>query len=335
MHANGEKLRVVVLGGGPSAEHEVSLKSAGAVFDALHPEKYEKMLATITKSGQWLIPGFWPMKEEEAATALAKVSDIVFIALHGEYGEDGTVQQLFERHGVRYTGSGPEASRLGMHKMLARDCFSKAGIAVPSGLSFSFDLYDRAPHDVVRTIAQLFQFPLITKPVSGGSSVGVCVVHAFSDLELSIHNVFHYAPYALVEELVSGVELSCGVLEGARGRVVPLLPTEIIPKKAEYFDYESKYSDGGAEEITPARVPKSIVRRAQEVAVSAHQTLGCRGYSRTDMIWNKTDNKLYALEINTLPGLTAVSILPRAAAASGIRFDELLDRIIASVKEKA
>lgn len=325
-----DKLRVLILGGGPSAEHDISLKSAQNIFENLHPDRYEPILATITKDGMWLIPSFLPMEAHDAVPLLRGIADIVFIALHGEYGEDGTLQSLFDRHHVRYTGSGVQASILGMHKTIARDCFRIGGLVVPRGFSFAYDVYERASGEIISAIANEFVFPVVVKPADRGSSIGVNVVHALSYLEPSIHQVFHYSPYVLTEEFVHGTELSCGVLETSRKRIMPLVPTEIIPKKNSFFDYDSKYSDDGALEITPARLPKSILRRVQDVAVSAHKILGCRGYSRTDMIWDSKSDKLNVLEINTLPGLTNTSILPKQAMAAGIRFSELLDLIISA-----
>ena len=317
-----------MLGGGPSAEHEISLKTAEQIYENLNPEKYEMHLATITHDGTWLVAPFLPMNADAACEKIKGIADIVFIALHGEYGEDGTVQKLFEKHDICYTGSGPEASFTGMHKILSRAHFRATGLNVPKSFGFNYQVYERAQNDILSVIANNFLFPVIAKPTDRGSSVGVSIVETISNLGQSIHNIFHYSPNAAAEEFIEGREITCGVIERRGGKIIQLLPTEIIPKKSLFFDYESKYSDGGAEEITPARIPKSVLLRAQETAVVAHKALGCRGYSRTDMIWNKNDGKFYVLEINTLPGLTQASIFPKAAIASGIRFSELLDRII-------
>lgn len=326
--STSEKLRVLVLGGGPSAEHEVSLNTALNIFDNLRPDRYKATLTTITKDGIWLIPSFLPMEAHQAVTLLHEIADVVFIALHGEFGEDGNLQSLFDRYHIRYTGSGVGASRDGIHKLIARDRLRVGGILVPSAYGFAYDVYERSRNEIVAIIAKNFTFPVVIKPVDCGSSVGVSIVHSLSHLEPGIHNVFHYSPYAMTEAFVSGIELSCGVLEMSGGKILPLLPTEIIPKKGTYFDYESKYSDSGAEEITPARIPKSVLSCTKEIAVSAHNILGCRGYSRTDMIWDKENDRLNVLEVNTLPGLTQTSLLPQQAFACGIRFSELLDIII-------
>ena len=329
-----EKLRVLVVGGGPSSEHEVSLHTAQNVFDNLRPDRYEATLATITKDGTWLIPSFLPMEMHEAMPLLRDITDVVFIALHGEFGENGQLQSLFDRYHVLYTGSGAEASRLGMHKIIARDRFRAAGIAVPPAMNFAYGVYERAHREILGAIASKFVFPVVVKPVDRGSSVGVSIAHALPYVEEGIHNVFHYSPHAMAEQFVPGTELSCGVLELHGGKLQSLIPTEIVPKKESFFGYDSKYSPDGSEEITPARVPKSVLRKAQDIAVTAHRMLGCRGYSRTDMIWDKQKDMLNILEINTLPGFTNTSIFPQQALVAGFRFSDVLDTIIASAFRK-
>lgn len=329
-----EKLRVLVVGGGPSSEHEVSLRTAQNIFENLRPDHYDATLATVTQDGIWLIPSFLPMETHEIAPMLRDIADVVFIALHGEFGENGQLQSLFDRYHVLYTGSGAEASRLGMHKIIARDRFRAAGITVSPAIHFAYGVYERAHREILDAIAKKFVFPVVVKPVDRGSSVGVSIAHALSHVEQSIHNVFHYSPYAMAEQFVPGVELSCGVLESRDGKIQTLIPTEIVPKKNSFFDYDSKYESGGAEEITPARVPKSIFKEAQRIALVAHQVIGCRGYSRTDMIWNKEKNIVNVLEINTLPGFTNTSIFPQEALAAGYRFADILDLIIASAFRK-
>ncbi|OGF74429.1 hypothetical protein A3J56_00500 [Candidatus Giovannonibacteria bacterium RIFCSPHIGHO2_02_FULL_46_20] len=328
-----KKLRVLVLGGGPSVEHEVSLRTAQMIYEHLDRALYEPRLATITKDGAWLIAPFPPLGEEEAVSKIKSVADIVFVALHGEYGEDGTVQRLFDKHGIRYTGSGPRASFVGMHKLLSRDRFRAAGLLVPQGIGISYTLYDRAQNDVVKLIARNFSFPVVAKPADRGSSIGVSIVHALSYIERGLHNVFHYSPLALTEAYIHGREIACGILEDENGNTAALPPTEIIPRKNIFFDYESKYADGGADEITPARVSLAIQARIQEAAIAAHRAIGCRGYSRADFIWRPETDQLFVLEINTLPGLTKASILPKEAQAAGISFPHLLDRIISSAIE--
>lgn len=327
-------MRVLVLGGGPSAEHEVSLRTAQMVFDNLDNAFYEPHLATITKEGKWLMPPFWPMDEAEAVSKLKDVADVVFLALHGEYGEDGHIQRILDLQRIPYTGSGTRASVWGMNKSLSRDRFRAAGLPVPRTFGFFYDTYQRAKDEILHILSIYFTFPIVAKPADRGSSVGVSVAHSLPHLEQSILNVFHYSPFALAEEYVWGIELACGVYENKAQVLVPLLPTEIIPQSNSFFDYNSKYSEGGAFEITPARIPDYVSFRAQDLALRAHTILGCKGYSRTDMIWDQSRGKIYLLEVNTLPGLTKESIFPKAAAAMGISFQELLDAIVNSAFTK-
>jgi len=325
-----KKLRVLVLGGGPSVEHDVSLRTAQMIYENLARTMYEPRLATITKNGMWLIAPFLPLGEEEAVSKIKSVADVVFIALHGEYGEDGTVQRLFDKHGICYTGSRAHASTLGMNKLIARDRFRAFGLFVPQGFGFAYDTFERRRREIISLATWYFGFPLVVKPVDRGSSVGVSLVTIPARFERAIHDVFHVSQYAIVEKYIDGRELSCGVLEEKIGTIRALPPTEIVPKKNNFFDYDSKYSEGGADEITPARVPFVVAARVKETAVAAHRAIGCRGYSRIDCIWHPETDQLYVLEINTLPGLTQASILPKEAEAAGISFSQLLDRIIHS-----
>ncbi|MEK9175081.1 MAG: hypothetical protein AAB795_00650, partial [Patescibacteria group bacterium] len=185
MHS--EKLRVLVLGGGPSSEHEVSLNTAKKIFENLRPDRYDVTLATITKDGTWLIPSFLPTETHQAVPLLHEIADIVFIALHGEFGEDGEIQSLFDRYHVRYTGSGVLASRDGMHKLITRDRLRVGGVSVPSAYGFAYDTYERSRDEIVAIIAKHFSFPVVVKPVDRGSSVGVSIVHSLGHLEAGIH----------------------------------------------------------------------------------------------------------------------------------------------------
>ncbi len=305
-----KKLRVLILGGGPSSEHEISLKTAKMVHKHLDRKKYQPMLASISRKGRWELP----------ISKIKSVADVVFIAMHGEFGEDGTVQKILDDIKLPYTGSGFRASALGMDKIRSRQIFKSAGMAVPKFID---------------------SFPVVVKPSDRGSSVGVSIVKKREDLNAAIKNAKKYSKNVMVEEFVHGAELTCGVLDDGKNNLTPLLPTEIVPKMGEFFDYASKYTESGSEEITPARVPPEILKECQDIALRAHIAVGCSGFSRTDMIWSKLDGlprgktgKIYVLEINTIPGLTRQSLLPKAAAASGISFPKLLDHIIKSALRK-
>lgn len=320
---SGKKLKVLVLGGGPSSEHEISLKTAETVHKYLDRKKYAPMLASISKIGHWALP----------VSKIHSVADLIFIAMHGEFGEDGGVQAILDAAGVPYTGSGVAASALGMDKVRSRELFRSQGLNVPEYFFFSAREYENRSK-ILAGIKNRFSFPLIVKPADRGSSVGVSIVRTAPTLVGALRNALKFSPKVIAEEFIDGVELTCGVLDDGKNNLTPLLPTEIVPKMGEFFDYTSKYSESGADEITPARVPPKILKEAQYIALRAHIAVGCSGFSRTDMIWNKGRKKIYILEINTIPGLTQQSLLPKAAQASGISFPKLLDFIIKSALTK-
>jgi len=331
------KIRVAVVRGGPSSEYEVSLKTGAMIFQYLNRKKYTPKLITISKSGKWPIT-FRKLKQN---------FDIVFNAMHGEYGEDGTVQTLLDKHKIPYTGSGVAASRDGMDKIASMKLFKRAGLAVPQTR-------------VVRTSAALesaarsFGFPVVVKPKGAGSSVGVSIVKRLSALARAFQKAVRRGS-VIVQQFIAGREVTCGVLEieggpaalpGSRNSTMlrakdtqsnfhylALPPTEIVPKGSSFFDYRAKYAKGGSDEITPARISKAETQKVQHAALLAHRAIRASGYSRSDFILqepttNNSKRKTWILEINTLPGLTAGSLLPKAARAAGISFPKLLELII-------
>lgn len=314
-----KKLRVAVLMGGPSQEHEVSLKSGEQVLKHLDSERYEKIRVLIAKTGEWEIP---PNK-------LRYYADVAFIALHGPYGEDGTVQDVLQSIGLPYTGTGPAESALAMNKFLTLRHLQEAGIKVPLTFLITKSDWQNKPLAVIQKIKHYVGYPLVIKPNNNGSSVGITIVGSEEKLTPAFNEAFHVSPAALIQQFVKGREVTCGVLDsGLKGSEFALLPTEIIPRVSHFFDYRAKYEEGGSDEITPPpKMPEHIIRRIQKLALMAHRLLGCRGFSRTDMILDKR-NELYFLETNTIPGLTPQSLLPKAALASGIPFPKLLDKLI-------
>jgi len=296
------KIRIAVLMGGPSAEHDISLKSGRMVLKYLDKKKYRAKAVVISKNGEWPID----------FVTLKKNFDLAFIAMHGEYGEDGTLQKILERHQIPYTGSDWRASRLGMDKLVSLSLFKKAGLNVPR---------------LVRR-----KFPMVVKPVDRGSSVGVSIVYSPRDLPRAIALAQRYSPRIMRQEFIKGREVTDGVIE-VNGKLKALPPTEIISKASPFFDYRAKYQKGACDEITPARLPSKLIKQIQQTAIMAHKAIGARGFSRTDMIIENcqpphTKCKIYVLEINTIPGLTATSLLPQQAKAAGISFTQLLDFII-------
>ena len=326
-----KKLKVGVLMGGPSSEHEVSLLTGQNVLENLDRSKYEPVAIKILKDKRWFLNG----KLSTEVNAL-KSCDLVFNALHGYFGEDGKVQALMEYHGVRYTGSGICGSVLAMDKLRSREIFKLAGLQVPKTLKIRRG--DNYQALLKLFVGKVTNFPVVVKPCSSGSSVGVQVIKNRGQLAKAIGDTFKLDGKVLIEEFIEGKEVTCGVLEDFNGQQAAALPvTEIVPKKGnKFFNYKAKYTTGQCDEITPAFLDEEITKQVQAIAVRAHQLLGCKAYSRTDMIIRKSFDKtqdehiIYVLETNTLPGLTTNSLFPKAAQTTGLTFSALLDIIINS-----
>jgi D-alanine-D-alanine ligase len=305
------KLKVAVLMGGPSSEHEVSLLSGKNVVAGLDKAKYEVLPVVVSRSGIWQTePG-----------ELKKRIDVAFIAMHGEFGEDGTVQSILEKEGIVYTGSRPLPSALGMNKIFSSRIFRAHDLPTPDFLAIN-------KNDNWEDLQLDFDLPFIVKPSSRGSSLGVSLVRERKDLGEALKKAFAFGRDALIQKYIYGREVTCGVLDDGRRKITPLLPTEIILKLSIFFDYRSKYANNASEEVTPPRLPEKTIEKIKDTAAAAHRIIGASDISRTDMILSHEDNKLYVLEINTIPGLTPNSLLPKEAAATGISFSELLDKII-------
>lgn len=314
-----KRIKLAILVGGPSSEHDVSLKSGDRVFDGVDKEKYNPSRVFINRDAKW----------DVEPHEIKPQSNCVFIALHGRYGEDGTTQRILDEHKIAYTGSGALSSALGMNKFLSLRIFNDAGLNVPTSLLFHKNQWKKNPDLVLKDTRYYIQFPIVLKPNREGSSVGVYIAHNSDELKQAFHDVFQISPDVIVQNFIYGREVTCGVLDhGWSGSAFPLIPTEIIPKSSHFFDYDAKYRDGGSLEITP---PTGISERTtclvQEVAKKAHELIGASGFSRTDMIVDPF-GVVWVLEINTIPGLTNESLLPKAALVSGIEFHKLLDTII-------
>lgn len=297
--------------GGPSAEYDVSLLSGKNVCQALNKEKYEVLPLIISRSGEWQI----------APDKLREKIDIAFLALHGEFGEDGAAQSMLKEAGIVYTGSNPLSSALGMNKIFSSLLFRANDLLVPEFMIIS-------KKDSLNDLGPVFDPPWIIKPANRGSSVGITVVREKKNLIDAVRYALLFSRDVLIQKYLYGRELTCGVIDDGQGKITPLIPTEIIPKTSHFFDYQAKYTPRASEEITPPRLADSIIKLIQETAVKAHQVIGASGMSRTDMILAHDDNKLYVLEINTIPGMTPTSLLSQGAQAAGLSFPELLDKII-------
>jgi len=310
---------VGVLRGGPSREHDVSLKSGAAILANLAEEQYLARDIYIDKKGQWHDRGV-PTSPERVLRQL----DVVLIGLHGEYGEDGEVQKLLEKFGVPYAGADSFASYLSMHKLMAKVRAQEAGLLTPA-----FHHIERLA-DSEKGAAQIirtFHQPVIVKPVGWGSSVGVSIVGGYAPLLSAIETLFaEGATGVLVEEYIRGREATAGVVEGLRGtELYTLPPVEIIPPPDSFFSYDAKYS-GETREVCPGNFTRVTSEELQRLAKVMHRALGLRHYSRSDFI--VTPNGIYYLETNTLPGLTTESLLPKSLAAVGVSFRDFLTHLV-------
>ncbi len=310
------KLRIAIVRGGPSDEHDVSLSSARSVKENLDMTKYEVVDVFVSKEGKWSIEDTRAIDDDEAIENLKLLGiDVVFLAVHGTYGEDGVLQKKLESAGLKFTGSGWQASQLAFDKNKADKVFQKNSLLVPAT-----QLIDKIDDKIS------IEIPVVIKPVSQGSSVGVTIVKNKESLSDAVKKAFEYDDRILAQELIVGREVSCGVIDTEDG-LTALPPTEIIPKSAEFYDYDAKYIAGASEEITPPNMPDVTIGKIKQLSKQAHEALGCKGYSRTDMFVTSVD-EIYIIETNTLPGMTPTSILPQQAAAAGISFSSLLDQII-------
>ena len=358
MVSGTKRIRVGVLTGDASAERDISLAAGAQIAASLPEDRYEVVLldplafmarnASLSEeqrerarrlaSGGGVLepshqlPRGLESQIESASRALVPATrviandgapiDVVLIALFGTWGEDGRIQGLLDTLGVPYTGSGVLASALAMDKVMAKRVLAAAGLDVPRGAV----VRGTAAADL--EAARAVGLPAFVKPVANGSSVGASIVERAVDLEPAIANAFRYEPpgpeaRVLVEERISGRELTVAVIGTDELQALPVI--EIKTKRA-FFDYSAKYDAGESEEICPADLPADVAQRAQDIAIRAHEALGCRGMSRTDLLWS--GDRMVALEVNTIPGMTQNSLLPKAARAAGIDFGDLLARFV-------
>jgi len=307
------KLRLALIAGGKSAEREVSLKSGEQVYQALDKNKYD-------------IRRYDPRDDLERLVRDAPDLDVALVIMPGRGGEDGTLQGMLDLLGIPYQGSGVLGSALGMNKELSKILYEQAGLKVSRALFFT---KEEAP-DPWDLEARL-GLPVVIKPVNEGSSIGITKARTLQELEQGLEAAFSYDHRILVEEFLEGMEVTGGILGNSTLMALPLV--EIVPSdQYDFFDYDAKYKPGASKEICPARVDEAITKKAQEIALTAHRALQCRGYSRTDMIIR--DGEVYVLETNTIPGMTATSLFPQAAQAMGLPFPQLLDTLIELALEK-
>ena len=364
----GDKLRVGVIFGGRSGEHEVSLKSAASVMAALDKKKYDVVPLGITKEGQWLVggepmkmlteaaaaqyaalqSGATPGEAPKAVTALSVQKggliplvqaggripklDVVFPVLHGPYGEDGTVQGLLEMAGIPYVGAGVLASAVGMDKAVQKDLFRQYGLPVVKDLLVKRRDWEREPELILNMVEAQLGYPVFVKPVNLGSSVGISKVHDRKELAAALNLAAQYDRKLLVEWAVPQPrEIECSVL----GNDDPITSVcgEIVSKR-EFYDYVAKYADQSTELKVPADIPVPVSDVIRETARRAFLCLDCAGMARVDFLLTQDLRGIYLNEVNTIPGFTSVSMYARLFESSGISYSELLDRLIALALER-
>ncbi|MBN2093886.1 MAG: D-alanine--D-alanine ligase [Candidatus Zambryskibacteria bacterium] len=326
--AFSHKTRVGVLRGGPSPEYDVSLNTGRAVLSNL-PEDCEPIDIFISKDGIWHVSGL----ERDPYTIL-KSLDMAINALHGTYGEDGTVQKMLDHFGIPYTGSDAMSSRLGMNKILTKKILSQAGLKTPMYMIVEMKEDGEIPTGAVNHINENLIFPIIIKPHNQGSSLGTSFVDKAFDIRRGLERAFEYSSRALVEEYISGKEVTCGVIDGFRDQdLYTTVPISVIPDKARKFhDYDSKYLDLGKYHLPYGLSPeeKEQIREATKLI---HQTLGLRHYSRSDFI-HHSRRGLFVLEVNTLPELSHRGAFMKALEAAGSNIKEFLSHLIKKTLKK-
>ncbi|OGY48159.1 MAG: hypothetical protein A2840_02250 [Candidatus Buchananbacteria bacterium RIFCSPHIGHO2_01_FULL_47_11b] len=346
-----KKIRVVVLFGGQSGEHEVSVASGKSVIAALNSEKYDVLPIAITKQGAWLSGkkakqyltlltgaategGITEVQTSslvttgDTTTALEPLAeklseqhiDIVLPLIHGSFGEDGRLQGMLDMLGVPYVFSGMLASALAMDKPKAKLFAKQAGLQVlPEVVLTSSDVE-------VATIAAQVGLPAVVKPAELGSSVGIRIVHDEKELATAIRNAFVYGKKVMVEQFKAGRELTVGVFGNQPPRALAVI--EIIPQGSEFYDYTAKYAAGGSKHVCPAQIPAAIEQLVKQDAVKVFGALECCDLARVDFIYNEKENAVYFLEINTIPGMTSTSLVPDEAREAGIDFTDFLNQLI-------
>jgi D-alanine-D-alanine ligase len=318
------RVRVAVLAGGRSSEHEISLASARSVLEGLDPERYDVVTVAIGRDGRWelgsgdgagSVAETLPVPAANAPATLGEV-DVVLPILHGPFGEDGTVQGLLELAGVPYVGAGVAASALCMDKDLFKKVLRESGIRVAHSVTLR----------VGDPIENPFDFPVFVKPARLGSSVGITKAHDADELRGGIELAFRHDEKILVEEFLDGIEVEVGVLGNTQP--VASLPGQIVPLGHEWYDYSSKYDEGGMKlVIPPEEMAESTVRRVQDVAVDAFTVTDCEGMARVDC-FVLADGEVVVNELNTIPGFTSTSVYAKLFDASGVPYEELLRRLI-------
>ncbi len=354
------KIRVGVIFGGRSGEHEVSLMSARSVMEALDSNRYEVVMIGITKSGRWLtgnVPAalesgvdnaaqYAALLPDPRASALMAMQeqakqplrlsevaylDVVFPVLHGPYGEDGTVQGLLELAGIPYIGAGVVGSAVGMDKAIFKSVMTANDLPVLPWTLVRKSKWEESPSDVLDEIEDHLKYPVFTKPANLGSSVGITKCSTRIDLEEGIDQAVRYDRRVVVELGIDARELEVSVLgnDEPKASVVG----EVKPKR-EYYDYVAKYISDDSELVIPAKLTPEVAEQVQQLAIQAFKAMDCAGLGRVDFLLDKSTANLYINEVNTIPGFTRISMYPKLWEATGISYPELLDRLIMLALER-
>jgi D-alanine-D-alanine ligase len=340
------KSKVAIICGGKSSEHEISCVSANGILNAIDRNKFEPILIGITKSGKWLllpsdsnfsiVNGALPCIPESgievSITSLGLIAggkqlaiDVAFPVLHGPYGEDGTIQGLFEMIGIKYVGSGVLASAVSMDKSYAKPIFAAAGLNVAAGIvvtSKNFDL----PSNLT--------FPLFVKPARSGSSICTAIVKQKSDLASAVEHAFSFDTKVIIEQAVVGKEIECAVLQSDGQITASELGQISISSKFEFYDFQAKYLDNSMELIVPADLPAGVQSKIQQAAITAFNAAGCEGLARVDFFYS-TQGEIIINEINTMPGFTPTSVYPKLIEKNGINYQELITKLITTAQNRS
>jgi D-alanine-D-alanine ligase len=315
-----EPLRVAVLQGGRSLERAVSLRSGARVRDGLARLGHNPI--PIDSDGRLV------------GNLIAARADVAFVALHGRDGEDGTIQEVLEALGIPYTGSTPAACVRATDKILAKHLMRAAGIPTPAFFALHEAVVkELGGADALPSIEAELGFPMVVKPARGGSALGVKFARRDSELPGAMVGAFSYDVRILLERHIKGRDLAVSIIEGERPEALPVV--EAVPREEDFYDYESRYGIGMTTFVCPAELGAETTARAQELALEVYALLGCRGFARVDLMLEEETGELFVLETNVVPGLTETSLLPQAADAAGIDFDELLERILTSALKRS
>jgi len=345
------RIRIGVIFGGRSVEHEVSLVSAASVINALDKEKYDVVPIGIASNGQWLSSNetlrllkekrsieleqeqlLTPDPRKQSLVAIndgggvGKALDVIFPVIHGKFGEDGSLQGLLELADIPYVGPGVLGSAVGMDKVMQKELLVRAKIPTAPSIWFTLEEYETRHKKIIADVERTLRYPLFVKPSNSGSSIGITKAHNRKELLESIDTAGQFDRRILVEQGINHArEIECGIL--GNDQPAASVPGEIVPCN-EFYDYNAKYVDEKSNAIIPAKLPNTVVKKIQQYALRAFRALDCAGMARVDFLLTKKTNRIYLNEINTIPGFTSISMYPKLWQASGVSYSALLDTLI-------